>query len=402
MSDPFPAHPGKPPVQAHCPPPPPPLEGRPHRRPGPAVPLHVGVRVPGSLGQGSGPVQGGGSGGRRSRCSMWWWTGRSGSISTSLSTSRWGRGRSGRCSIRLRRRSPRLSAGPGSGRPPTLCGSSRAAGFPSPASTRWSSIRRRSSRRGRSSPGIRSSRSGRTSSWSRRSRSQEEPALEGKAKVVYRGEIRFNYPVKPETLAPLVKLVDPGGAQAASRSSSRRTTRTRSSATARSPSRRSGTSGRSGSPSPARSPPPSGNAPLGEEYVKEIEVGSSTKLSVRNVEAQPGPRESTIKVTFSSPISAAVAEKYVKIDPAVRRCGSRRTATSCRSPARWSRARPTPSRSARGCPPPTRPCSRRTSSRTSSCPTSIPRSASRARGCSSGTRASTRSPWRRSTCPRCG
>ena len=38
---------------------------------------------------------------------------------------------------------------------------------------------------------------------------QEEPALEGKAKVVYRGEIRFNYPVNPETLAPLVKLVDP-------------------------------------------------------------------------------------------------------------------------------------------------------------------------------------------------
>ena len=36
----------------------------------------------------------------------------------------------------------------------------------------------------------------------------EEPALEGKAKVVYRGEIRFNYPVEPETLAPLVKLVD--------------------------------------------------------------------------------------------------------------------------------------------------------------------------------------------------
>ena len=38
---------------------------------------------------------------------------------------------------------------------------------------------------------------------------QEEPALEGKAKVVYRGEIRFNYPVNPETLAPLVKLIDP-------------------------------------------------------------------------------------------------------------------------------------------------------------------------------------------------
>jgi hypothetical protein len=30
----------------------------------------------------------------------------------------------------------------------------------------------------------------------------EEPAFEGKAEVVFRGEIRFNYPVNPETLAP--------------------------------------------------------------------------------------------------------------------------------------------------------------------------------------------------------
>jgi hypothetical protein len=36
----------------------------------------------------------------------------------------------------------------------------------------------------------------------------EEPALAGKAMVVYRGEIHFNYPVAPETLAPLVKLVE--------------------------------------------------------------------------------------------------------------------------------------------------------------------------------------------------
>jgi hypothetical protein len=41
----------------------------------------------------------------------------------------------------------------------------------------------------------------------------EEPALEGKAKVVYRGEIRFNYPVNPETLAPLVKIEDPEAAK---------------------------------------------------------------------------------------------------------------------------------------------------------------------------------------------
>jgi hypothetical protein len=41
----------------------------------------------------------------------------------------------------------------------------------------------------------------------------EEPALAGKALVVYRGEAHFNYPVEPATLAPLVKLVDPESAK---------------------------------------------------------------------------------------------------------------------------------------------------------------------------------------------
>ncbi len=36
----------------------------------------------------------------------------------------------------------------------------------------------------------------------------------------------------------------------------------------------------------------------------------------QKVETQPGPRESTLKVIFSSPVSAAVAEKYVTIEPA--------------------------------------------------------------------------------------
>src|SRR3954464_4080062 len=132
----------------------------------------------------------------------------------------------------------------------------------------------------------------------------EEPALEGKAKVVYRGEIRFNYPVEPETLAPLVKLVDPEEPKPVG--------------VKLEIDYRSKVVGYSTEPVQKKKDerkirltiassltPAQGNAPLGEEYVKEIEVGSSTKLSVRNVEAQPGPRESTIKVTFSSPISAA-------------------------------------------------------------------------------------------------
>jgi hypothetical protein len=33
--------------------------------------------------------------------------------------------------------------------------------------------------------------------------------LEGKGRVVFRGEIRFNYPVNPGTLAPKIRLEDP-------------------------------------------------------------------------------------------------------------------------------------------------------------------------------------------------
>ncbi|MFL6232187.1 MAG: hypothetical protein ACJ76N_03560, partial [Thermoanaerobaculia bacterium] len=144
----------------------------------------------------------------------------------------------------------------------------------------------------------------------------EEPALEGKAKVVYRGEIRFNYPVEPETLAPLVKLVDP---EAPKPIEVKLETDYRSKVIGYStePVQKKKEERKIRLTLPASLTPAQGNAPLGEEYVKEIEVGSSTKLSVRGVEAVPGPRESTIKVTFSSPISAAVAEKYVKLDPAV-------------------------------------------------------------------------------------
>ena len=61
-----------------------------------------------------------------------------------------------------------------------------------------------------------------------------------------------------------------------------------------------------------------GNVPLPEDFVHEIPVGSSTRLAVWGVETEPGARESTLRVRFSSPISAAVAEKYVRVEPAVR------------------------------------------------------------------------------------
>jgi uncharacterized protein YfaS (alpha-2-macroglobulin family) len=145
----------------------------------------------------------------------------------------------------------------------------------------------------------------------------EEPALEGKGKVIFRGEMRFNYAVNPETLAPLVKLVDPQAPQpvAVTLETSWRNPVIgyRTAPVQKQKEERKVRLVIAGTLTPVQ-----GNAPLGEDWVKEIEVGSSTKLAVRGVETEPGPRESTIKVTFSSPISAAVAEKYVSLAPAVK------------------------------------------------------------------------------------
>jgi len=145
----------------------------------------------------------------------------------------------------------------------------------------------------------------------------EEPALEGKAKVVFRGEMKFNYPVDPKTLAPLVKLVDPEQKEPTpvvlETDWNNNVIGYRTEPVQKQRDERKVRLTIAGTLTPSN-----GNAPLGEEYVKEIEVGSSTKLTIRGVETQPGPRESTIKVTFSSPISAAVAEKYVTLEPAVK------------------------------------------------------------------------------------
>jgi uncharacterized protein YfaS (alpha-2-macroglobulin family) len=145
----------------------------------------------------------------------------------------------------------------------------------------------------------------------------EEPALEGKAKVVFRGEIRFNYPVNPETLAPKIRLEDPRSQKplqvTLETSWENPVIGFRTEAVQKEKDERTARLVIAGDLTPAN-----GNAPLGKDFVQEIPVGSSTRLAVRGVEATPGLRESTIKVTFSSPVSAALAESYLKISPAAR------------------------------------------------------------------------------------
>ncbi len=144
----------------------------------------------------------------------------------------------------------------------------------------------------------------------------EEPALEGEAKVIFRGEIRFNYPVNPEVLAPRVKLVDPSRSEPIAVTLEtdweNQTIGYRTDPVQREQDERKAQLVIAGDLTPAN-----GNAPLGEDFVHEILVGSRTRLAVWKVEAFPSPRESTIQVQFSSPVSAAVVEKYLTIEPKV-------------------------------------------------------------------------------------
>mgnify|MGYP006175686635 CR=1 FL=1 len=145
----------------------------------------------------------------------------------------------------------------------------------------------------------------------------EEPALAGKGKVVFRGEIRFNYPVNPEVLAPRVRLEDSRApkpvAVTLETSWHSKVIGFRTEAIQKERDERTVRLVIAADLTPA-----SGNAPLGADFVREIPLGSSTRLAVRGVQALPGLQESSIAVTFSSPVSAALAEPYVKLVPQAR------------------------------------------------------------------------------------
>jgi uncharacterized protein YfaS (alpha-2-macroglobulin family) len=145
----------------------------------------------------------------------------------------------------------------------------------------------------------------------------EEPALEGKAMVFFHGNIKFNYAVDPKVLAPRVKIVDPRSAEPIAveleTGWENDTIAFHTAAIQKEKDERKVELVIAQDLTPT-----GGNAPLQEEFRQEIPVGSSTRLTVREVVAEPGPRESILRVRFSSPISAAVAEKYLRLEPAVR------------------------------------------------------------------------------------
>jgi uncharacterized protein YfaS (alpha-2-macroglobulin family) len=146
----------------------------------------------------------------------------------------------------------------------------------------------------------------------------EEPALTGKGKVLFRGTLKFNYEVKPQELAPRIKLVDPeapDGKPVAVLLETEYESKTigfRTEVVQKKKEERKVRLVVGGELTSA-----AGNVPLGDDWTHEIPLGSSEKLAVWEVTSEPGDRESTVKVRFSSPVSAAVAEKYVHLAPAV-------------------------------------------------------------------------------------
>jgi uncharacterized protein YfaS (alpha-2-macroglobulin family) len=151
---------------------------------------------------------------------------------------------------------------------------------------------------------------------------EEEPALEGRGRVFFKGALHFNYRVDPALLATKISLLDPdrpislpatapGSPKVEvvtdwqSKEFELRTT----------PVEKGRTERKLRLVIAADLTPVEGNVPLGEDYQADVTVGSRAKLAVWGVVAEPGLKESALRIKFSSPVSAAVAAKYVTLQP---------------------------------------------------------------------------------------
>lgn len=143
----------------------------------------------------------------------------------------------------------------------------------------------------------------------------EEPAPEaGAGAVVLRGEVRFNYSVDPEALGVHLKLVDGGTPVPVMLETtwSSDAIGFRTGAVVKKPAERALKLSIAQSLTPA-----DGNVALAEDFRQDVVLGSSEKLAVRGATSQPGERESQLRVTFSSPVSAEVATRYLTVEPNV-------------------------------------------------------------------------------------
>ncbi|MCB1036627.1 MAG: alpha-2-macroglobulin family protein, partial [Acidobacteria bacterium] len=146
----------------------------------------------------------------------------------------------------------------------------------------------------------------------------EEPVLDGESQVVLRGEIRFNYAVDPQTLAPLITLRDGAAEGGKVEVSLENTYWTRPGIGFRTgPIRKASQEREVELVVDASLTPSEGNVPLGQDFVEKLPIGSKDKLAVREVRSFPGEKESRIEVVFSSPLTTAAARPYVAVEPKV-------------------------------------------------------------------------------------
>lgn len=143
----------------------------------------------------------------------------------------------------------------------------------------------------------------------------EEPVpTAGPGAVVLRGEVRFNYPVNPEELAGRLHLTDGGQAVELFYETTWPSTAVgfRTAPVQKRPAERSLALTVEAALTPAR-----GNVPLTGDFQHAIPLGSSERLAVRGVTTQPGERESSLEIAFSSPVTAEAAGRYVAVEPTV-------------------------------------------------------------------------------------
>jgi hypothetical protein len=144
----------------------------------------------------------------------------------------------------------------------------------------------------------------------------EEPLAAAPRDVVLRGEVHFNYYVNPETLGPRLTLTDgkervpleilvDGGVRDVVAFRSKPLPKGREERTVRIVVDKSVTA-------------TFGGKSLDADFVKEVKIGSSEKLAVRDVAPLSGDAESTLRIELSSAVNADIGAKFVTIKPAVK------------------------------------------------------------------------------------
>jgi hypothetical protein len=146
---------------------------------------------------------------------------------------------------------------------------------------------------------------------------QEEPLPEAHGHVRLRGTVHFNYPVVPRELAPRIELFDPETPEQPVPVLLETDYRTQGIAWHSEPVQKRRAERTLELRIEAELGPAYGNVTLGDDFVHEIPLGSSERLELRKLSAEPGEQESTLRLAFSSPVDPGAARGAIVVEPAV-------------------------------------------------------------------------------------